>query len=250
MGRLEKPRRLARFAPHLSVAAIALVLGGCSASRIGDIAGADITKTANTGLSALLGLQTPEQKNEQIQLYARSPLVLPPDYNLRPPETEEQQQQQLGAEWPDDPDERARRLAQEAEKGPQGPVDHEAIKGRVGRSDALSQEQLASGRVPPGQQAAYNPNSPEPIHTAGNRGTSAPGTYRVGDQNVGSSAAMSPDELLKRRQQQAEVGQQQSQTGPAATPPGPFGSSQADTQQVAEAEEPRRRGFFSRLFGR
>lgn len=121
--------------------AVALLMSGCSGGLSG------VTDTA----SSILGLNTTKQaENGEVVIYTRSPLVLPPDYNLRPPSSEEQQKAQLGANWPKDPDAEAR-----AERAAQRKELAEKAKAEAGRvvfnERVLTPEELARGTVPAGR---------------------------------------------------------------------------------------------------
>jgi len=214
-----------RGAVAKAAAAILLMgLGGCSS--LTDFASADITQVASTGLGALVGVKPAEQRNEEIELTARSPLVIPPDYNLRPPVNPAEEEQMLSAEWPEDPDVKAKELA--ALQAARADAEFEKVlKSRDGRSRALSPEELAAG-----------------MQTSGPAGPQGP-TGQLA--RVEDSRALSPDELL-RRHRQRQLAEQQGQ--PAA------GTQVASSQQPAEYQTgetveptppPARKGFWDRL---
>lgn len=217
---------LRRLDVNAKVAAVIVLAGtglaGCGS--LADVGGEDITKATSGGLSTILGVKAPEEQNRDIVLRARSPLVLPPDYALRPPVSEEQEKQQLGAAWPDDPDEKAKQLAAlEAEK--QAVVD-ERDKDKIGRSRAMTPEELQQGATPP----------------------PAPGTI-YSEPRENASRAMSPEELLRRHrerasaQQQAQVQQQDPQTGQQQQAQ----ATQQQSEQAAEQQPKEEKGFFDRL---
>lgn len=219
--------KLRRLEINAKAAAVVLLAGtglaGCGS--LADVGGEDITRATSGGLSTILGVRAPEEQNRDIVLRARSPLVLPPDYELRPPVSEEQEKQQLGTSWPDDPDEKAKQVAAlEAKK--QAVVD-ERDKDKVGRSRALTPDELQQGATP----------------------APAPGTIYA-EPRENASRAMSPEELLRRHreraspQQQAQVEQQAAQNGQAGQQPQ---ATQQQSEQAAQQQPKQEKGFFDRL---
>jgi hypothetical protein len=203
-------------ASALRAAAAFLVLGvgGCSGSS--GISGADITKVASTGISAVTGAQTAEEANQEIELRARHPLVLPPDYKLRPPVSASQEEQQLGAAWPEDPDIKAKELA--ALDAARSKAEYDKLrKSPQGRATALTPEQLAAGMVAPSSISRETP---------------------VQVARVAPDQALSADELLERHRTQQQASPQllaanQQDTGKQAVD-----GVQYQTQEVSEPAPP------------
>lgn len=219
----------------LRAAAISLLLGVGGCSSLGDFTGEDITKAASTGIGALVGAKPPEQLNREIELRARSPLVIPPDYNLRPPLSPSEEESQLSADWPADPDVKVKEAA--ALEAARAEAEYEKLsKSRDGRSAPMSPEELAAGIQLPSQE----PQGP---------------TGKLA--RVESSQAMTQEELLQRHRQQQQA--ERSGTGPQSLV---VASQQATTRQAADGVQyqtqeiieppappppPKKKSFFDRL---
>lgn len=175
-----------RFRPVRSAALIAglsvFFLAGCARQQIGDFTGADITKSASNVLSAIMGrpssLEGPG--GEDGRLDPRSPLVLPPDLTLQPPADKERDTALLTSQWPDDPDERARREAEEAviREAERNARVERRLPGTIQGSEPLSREDLLAGTV----ERDPNYSSAEEVRS-----------------RQLASRAMTPEELLDRR---------------------------------------------------
>ncbi len=200
-----------------SVALIAgfsvVFLGACSRQQIGDFTGADITKGASNVLSSIMGRSTSIEGpgDDDGRLDARSPLVLPPDLTLQPPADKERDTALLTSQWPDDPDERVRR---EAEEAAQLEAERSAriernIAGTVSGSEPLSREELLAGAV----ERDPNYSSAEEVQA-----------------RQLASRALSPEELLNRRSST-------SNRVPSNEAPGPP-IKDAATQGIATAPTP------------
>lgn len=213
-----------------------LGVGGCSS-----LADGDITKVASTGLGALVGAKPQEQRNAEIELQARSPLVLPPDYKLRPPANQSEEEQQLASDWPEDPDVKAKETA--ALEEARARAENEKIRKKPGgRAAPLTQEELAAGIVMP---------SEEPKGPSG----------RIA--RVDPSEAVSPEQLLQRHRERLlaeETGSvPQPATGEQAfvvassqdTTDEAADGVQRQTQEVVEKKAPppapKKKSFFDRL---
>jgi hypothetical protein len=232
--------RKAKAAGILQVTALGLLLGAGGCSSLSDFGGEDITKAASTGIGALVGAKPPEQRNAEIELRTRSPLVLPPDYNLRPPVNPVEEEEQLGSNWPEDPDVKAKETA--ALEAARQAAEYERIKKLPqGRSTPLTPEELAAGTLPPGQQ----PEGP---------------TGRLA--RVEPSHAMSPEELLQRHRAHQQAEQQAQQTGslpqPVVVAKNQTNTTdkakegvQSQTQEVVEEKAPpppaKKKSFLDRL---
>lgn len=179
-----------RVTKALGAAAVAAALAGCSGGIAGDWTGQDITRASSRGLSTLLGVKPPEEQNQEIELTARSPLVIPPNYKLRPPVNPEQEETQLGAQWPEDPDVKAKEVAALDEAREREYEEKVKLSG-VGRSASLTNEELNSNWRPEGHK-------PDVI---------------LQDAQT-ATEAVPPDELLRRhreRKRQEELAAQQGQ---------------------------------------
>jgi len=201
----------------LQVTALSLLLGAGGCSNLDDFSGQDITKAASTGLGSLIGAKPSEQRNEEIELRARSPLVIPPDYKLRPPVNPVEEEQQLSADWPEDPDLKAKETA--ALEAARAAAEYQRIKKLPdGRSTPLTSEEMAAG---------VRPASEEPQGPTGKLARVEP------------SRALSPEELLQRHRarQQAEAQAQQTGSLPqpgASSQPVVVASSQVTTDEAED----------------
>lgn len=221
-------------ASALRTAAVLLVLGLGGCSNLSGFSGADITKAASTGITAVTGAKTAEEANKEIELRARHPLVLPPDYQLRPPINPAQEEQQLGAAWPEDPDVKAEEVA--ALEAARLKAENEKIKkSPEGHATPLTPEELAVTM----ETSSGDPQEP-PV--------------QVG--RVAPDEALSPEELLKKHRAQEQASQ--SGAGPqllAAAQQGtakePADGVQYQTQEVIEEPEPapppKKKDFWDRL---
>lgn len=90
------------------VCVAALVLSGCASNSLQKTSTADAGDLVGSPL-ALVGLRG-SGDDEEIEYGPRSPLVMPPETELRPPE---ERVADRGPDWPDDPDVRARRVRSE-----------------------------------------------------------------------------------------------------------------------------------------
>ena len=218
----------------LRTAAACLVLGVGGCSSLSDFGGADITKMASSGISAVTGAQTAEEANREIELRARHPLVLPPDYKLRPPVSTSQEEQQLGAAWPEDPDVKAEELA--ALEAARSKAEYEKLrKSPQGRATALTPDEMRARIVLPSQ---------EPRVPTGQLARVRPGE------------ALSSEELLEKHRLEQQAGQ--SGAGPQlvvasreTTTGEPVDGVQYQTQDVVEppapAPPPEKKDFWDRL---
>ena len=219
----------------LRAAAAGLVLGVGGCSSLSDFGGQDITKVASSGIGALVGAKPPERRNQEIELRARSPLVIPPDYKLRPPVNSSEEERQLSADWPEDPDVKAKEIA--ALEAARAEAEYEKVrKSPDRRSTPLTQEELAAGIQLPSQ---------EPRGAIGKLA------------RVESSRALTPEELLQRRRMQQQAEQSGVGPRPLVVPNQQAATKQAadgvqyQTQEVIEPPAPppppKKKGFFDRL---
>ncbi len=159
-----------------------LFLAGCSRKQIGDFTGADITKSASSVLSAIMGRPSSIEGpgGDDGRLDPRSPLVLPPDLTLQPPADKERDTALLTSQWPDDPDERVRREAEEAaiREAERNAKVERRFSPAIAGSEPLSREDLLAGTV----ERDPNYSSAEEVRT-----------------RQLASRAMTPEELLNRR---------------------------------------------------
>lgn len=128
------------------MASLGAMVAGCSGDTINSIAG------GNTGIGSLLGVSSSaEVPSEDVFLRARSPLVLPPDYNLRPPEAAKAEEARLGNQWPNDPDVLARnaKIARIKEKDA---ANQKRIGSVLGNERAMTPDEVAAGTVAPGSR--------------------------------------------------------------------------------------------------
>lgn len=198
-------------------------LAGCSS--MDDFTGENITRVTSSGLSMLTGARPAEERNAEIEVRARSPLVVPPNYNLRPPETTEQEDARLGTNWPTDPDVQAREMAA-LESAREAAVEEKIRRDGVGRSRALTNEELNASMRP----AGYTPRRPL--------------RPRAEHEYV-----MTPEELLRRHRERAqdEAGAGEAQT---VQPAGESAGSQQVQEASTEASAPppkKNRSLFDRL---
>ena len=223
-----------RVSCGLRTAAALLVLGVGGCSSWNDFSSSDITEVASSGLATITGTASPEEANEDIELRARHPLVLPPDYNLRPPVDPEQEDQQLGTAWPEDPDVKAKELA--ALEKARREAEFKKISEKPGGLAApLTPEELAAGMVDP------RTISPEP---------------EVQLARVWPGEALSSEELLEKHRLEQQAGQ--SGAGPQLvvasrepTMEEPVDGIQYQTQEVGESQAPapppKKKDFWDRL---
>jgi len=225
-------RLSAKSALRTAAAFLVLGLGGCSS--FSGFSGADITSAASKGISAVTGAKTAEEANQDIELHARHPLVLPPDYNLRPPETAAQEDQQLGDAWPEDPDVKAKELAA-LDAARSSAERKKLMKSPEKHATALTPEQLKAGMVAPNSM-----KQEPPVQVAA----------------VSPDEALSPEELLKKYRLEKQASQ--SGAGPqvlASNQQGagkqPAGNVQYQTQEVVEPPAPppppEKKTFWDRL---
>lgn len=220
-------------ASAMRTAAAFLVLGVGGCSSLGGITGADITQVASNSITTVTGAKTAEEANQEIELRARHPLVLPPDYKLRPPVSAIQEEQQLGAAWPEDPDIKAKELA--ALDAARSKAEYEKVrKSPQGRATAMTPEQLAAGMVTPSSISQG-----EPVKVA----------------RVAPDQALTPEELLEQHRVQQQAGQ--SGAGPQVLAANQqdsakvaAGDVQYQTQEVVEpsaSPPPEKKDFWDRL---
>ncbi|MCB1437555.1 MAG: hypothetical protein KDJ46_10325 [Rhodobiaceae bacterium] len=208
----------ARAAGFCAAAGLALAIGACG--RVPEFSGADITRVAAGGIGALTGTRPKEDQNRDIEVRARSPLVIPPDNRLPPPENPEQEQARLGADWPVDPDLKAREVA--------------ALE-KARRDEAIIREKLTVE----GRSRALTPDEMK-------EGTRAPAPTRPLDPYLAAggdaSRVIPPDELRelhKRRMEAQKLAESQGQpqlptrSGSLIEPPQP---GRVTTSQVVSAD--------------
>ena len=140
-----------RIVPLATSVVLAGLLGGCG--------GGDLNQMVAAGFG-----QTPygtETEGREVDVKARGPLVLPPDYNLPQPQDEAAQTERLGANWPTDPEvlqkqqvkERNERLAALEKKNRQS---------KQGRARVLAPTELdAWGKGRPVDQTAAATSKPK-----------------------------------------------------------------------------------------
>ncbi|MBL4758954.1 MAG: hypothetical protein JKY32_15385 [Rhizobiales bacterium] len=158
-----------------------ILLGGCSRQQFDNIAGGDITKSATNALSVIMGVDIVDDSGpREGQLDPRSPLVLPPGGRLQAPTDKERDTALLTSQWPDDPDERARREAEEQARldSVRDIKEETRLPGAISTSQPLSLEELSAGAI------ARDPN-----YSA---------AEEVRSRQL-ASRAMTPEELLERR---------------------------------------------------
>lgn len=134
--------------------ALAMGLAGCGGAA-SDFSGADITRLAAGGIGALTGTNVGTD-DKDLELTARSPLVLPPDNDLRPPADPQAEQQRLGASWPTDPEAVERKQTELDQKK----RDEEYLKEKLtyeGRSRALTPEEMAQATRAPAPARPVDP---------------------------------------------------------------------------------------------
>lgn len=198
---------------------------GCTS--LDEFTGQNITKATSSGLAMLTGAKAPEEQNAEIEVRARSPLVVPPNYQLRPPETPEQEQAKLGNDWPEDPDIKARELAA-LDAAREAEAEERIRKDGVGRSRALTNEELNASMRP----AGYRQKRPPEVRRE-------------------QEYVLTPEELLRRHRERAKAEEAAAQTeASAAGEAGASGGTQ-QTQETAVSSAPspkkKEKGFFDRL---
>lgn len=222
----------------LAVAAtVALALAGCGGAE--EFSGADITRMAAGGIGVITGSKT-STGDKDIELAARSPLVLPPDHNLRPPVDPQLEQERLGAAWPTDPDIVAQKQA-ELEKKKR---EEEFVKQKLtyeGRSRALTPEEMAEGTRAPAPARPVDP-------------------YQVAGSDV--SRALTPEEMKRHFAEQrtaqlaadeAVAKREIADSRPLADrPPSreitmPDGQIYRQSTEIETAEAPKKKSFWDRL---
>lgn len=219
--------------------ALALALAGCGGAA-SDFSGADITRMAAGGLGALTGKQV-NSAEKDVELAARSPLVPPPDRNLRPPVDPQLEQERLGANWPTDPEEIERKQAELKKKE----KDEEFVKQKLtfeGRSRALTPDEMAEATRAPAPERPVDP-------------------YQVAGSDV--SRALSPEEMkrLHASQRTAQIAADEARKNMlvadhrplADRPPSreitlPDGQVISQSQESVEtAEAPKKKSLWNRL---
>ncbi len=158
-----------------------IMLGGCSRQQFDNVVGGDITQSATNALSAIMGVDIVDDDGPRDgQLDPRSPLVLPPGGRLQAPADKERDTALLTSQWPDDPDERARREAEEQAQldAVRNIKEETRLPGGIATSEPLALDELAAGTI----ERDPNYSSAE----------------EVTNRQL-ASRAMTPEELLERR---------------------------------------------------
>lgn len=215
------------------IASVALTaIGACSRQEIADFSGQDITALASNSISSLVGLDTPDQQNQNIETRTRSPLVVPPTNALQAPGSEDQTTRLLGDQWPDDPDVRAREelAAAALERNRIDNKENNRLLSEVGRSQPMSVADLKQGRPDPNRPRADVEPGPAPL----------------------SSAPMSPEDLLRRRldpnrERRQPVTREVSARSSRERLLEPPGRNNAPVPSAADQQEPEKKGLWQRL---
>ncbi|MCB1479355.1 MAG: hypothetical protein R3D43_08440 [Tepidamorphaceae bacterium] len=168
---------------------------------------------------AMIGLRP--RKRERIDYNPRSPLVMPPAPELQTPK----EKTELGAAWPQDPDE----LAAKEEEAREEYLREKASK--EDRSRAMKPNELNDWARQAGMRSS-NPNE----RPAGNE--------------VSSVRILSPATLLGRRKAPQDPNVEPERRKLTQPPEGyrkPVTDENGEVHTTADDEKPKRRGFFSRL---
>lgn len=117
-------------------AGAALWLAGCGSDEL-------LSGSVNDVVASSFGVTPTGQFKDEVDLRARSPLVLPPDAKLPEPEEPEQIDEKLGANWPQDPDELARKEAIYVAKK-KAEADEKLAKSGYERARVMSPQEMAT----------------------------------------------------------------------------------------------------------
>jgi len=195
------------------------LLAGCSKSGSGF---SDPLEDAFGDPMVMMGLRV-DPNDEEIEYGPRSPLVMPAAAETNDLPTPYDPPESYGAEWPDDPDERAKREYKEMQKA------------------ALDEK-------PRDVEYASEPMTPNDLNEWGRmygRNNGAGFGSSVQEANREQNKVVSPRELLDRRLDPDQLGSEPARNSLNEPPPG-YRTPAPTVEGYGEPEE--KKGFFSRLF--
>lgn len=207
--------------PAIAIGIAGVLLGACSGGNSGF---SDPIEDMLGDPLVMMGLKV-DPNEEEIEYNPRSPLVMPPGSEAQFLPDPRSAQADYGAQWPDDPDVRARREAAALRKAAMD----EKPRDTIWASQAMSPEELNAW----GRQYGRNNGA----------GVTVPVRGRREEDKV-----VDPRELLDRRKDPTgELRSEPARTTLTEPPPG-YRTPAPPVEGHAPVEE--KKGFFARIFGR